>query len=452
MAVLLLPAFYQMFDDDGNPLSGGKIRTYAAGTTSPKNTFTDASGATAASNPVMLDAAGRPTHGGTPGDVWGLGSYNLVLLDAEDNVIRTVPNVSTFTTIADAEDAFWESFTATASQTTFTLSEDLGTDEKTIMVFDNGIIQPPTSYTLNGTSLVFAVGRTSGHEIQVWAPSRLAGSASAAAALAEEFADNASTYADAASASADSAAAHDASAEGWADEAEAWATKMDGPVEPGKYSAEYWAQYAEEISVPDGSIDNSKMANMPANTIKMRSDAVTGVPQDIVIAANKFLARASTGNAVAKDISDYALSLLALTSASAMRSSLSVPSFATGTFTPAVTGTTTAGTATYSNQQGLYIQIGNRVFCDIYVNYSAGTGTGNMLITGLPFTSASYACASVPYTQNIATGAASTYPMAITTPGSSAITLFREPVAGGAASPHPYDAAGEVLLSINYQV
>lgn len=204
--------------------------------------------------------------------------------------------------------------------------------------------------------------------------------------------------------------------------------------------------------VADDAITNAKLANMAANTIKMRSAGTTGEPQDIAIAANKFIARASSGDAAAKDISDYALGLLALTSASAMRSSLSVPDEAFGSFSPTVTGTTTAGTATYSNQQGLYLRVGNRVFCDIYVNYSAGTGTGNMLISGLPFTVASYASASVPYTQNIATGAASTYPMAIVTPGSSSITLFRPPVAGGAAAAHPYDAAGEILLSINYQV
>ncbi|MBS0626540.1 MAG: hypothetical protein JSS32_10870, partial [Verrucomicrobia bacterium] len=56
-----------------------------------------------------------------------------------------------------------------------------------------------------------------------------------------------------------------------------------------------------------------------------------------------------------------------------------------GTFTPTIVGSTTAGTTTYSSQLGFYTQIGTRVFVDALVTYTAATGTGNML-GNVPFT------------------------------------------------------------------
>ena len=55
----------QLFDDNGNPLTGGKVYTYAAGTTTPLATYTTSTGAVANANPIILDAAGR-----TPNEIW----------------------------------------------------------------------------------------------------------------------------------------------------------------------------------------------------------------------------------------------------------------------------------------------------------------------------------------------------------------------------------------------
>jgi hypothetical protein len=56
-----------------------------------------------------------------------------------------------------------------------------------------------------------------------------------------------------------------------------------------------------------------------------------------------------------------------------------------GTWTPTVIGTTVAGTATYTTQLGRYTKIGNIVNLYFAVNWSSGTGTGNLRISGLPF-------------------------------------------------------------------
>jgi hypothetical protein len=60
-----------------------------------------------------------------------------------------------------------------------------------------------------------------------------------------------------------------------------------------------------------------------------------------------------------------------------------------GTFTPTVVGSSTAGTATYSVQEGVYTRIGRCVYYSIALSWSAGNGTGSLYIGGLPFTSRS---------------------------------------------------------------
>lgn len=55
-------------------------------------------------------------------------------------------------------------------------------------------------------------------------------------------------------------------------------------------------------------------------------------------------------------------------------------------FTPVVSGTSTAGTGTYTTQSGEYSVSGNRVSFSIHVTWTAHTGTGNTIVTGLPST------------------------------------------------------------------
>lgn len=66
------------------------------------------------------------------------------------------------------------------------------------------------------------------------------------------------------------------------------------------------------------------------------------------------------------------------------------PQYSFGTWTPAFTGTGTAGTFTYTRQTGVYTRIGNIVMFSGTLNISAIAvpPTGNMTITGLPVTAA----------------------------------------------------------------
>lgn len=58
-----------------------------------------------------------------------------------------------------------------------------------------------------------------------------------------------------------------------------------------------------------------------------------------------------------------------------------------GSFTPSVVGTSTAGTASYTQQVGTYVKIGKFVICNFGIVYTGHTGTGSMRITNLPFSS-----------------------------------------------------------------
>jgi hypothetical protein len=80
----------QFFDNNGNPLAGGLIYTYAAGTTTPIATYTSSSGGTANANPIVLDSAGR-----TPAQIWltAGNSYKFVLQTSLGTLIKTDDNI-----------------------------------------------------------------------------------------------------------------------------------------------------------------------------------------------------------------------------------------------------------------------------------------------------------------------------------------------------------------------
>jgi len=96
MAVFLSPvggAAAQFFTNSGVILSGGKLYTYLAGTTTPTPTYTTSAGNVARTNPIILDAAGRVPGGG---EIWLTQNviYKFLLKDSADVLIATYDNVS----------------------------------------------------------------------------------------------------------------------------------------------------------------------------------------------------------------------------------------------------------------------------------------------------------------------------------------------------------------------
>ena len=143
MAVNLSPVFGvagQLFDNNGNPLAGGKIYTYLAGTTTPAPTYTSANGAIAHSNPIVLDGAGRVPSG----EIWltdGI-QYKFVVEDAANNLIGTYDNLAGINSNFVAYTSQQEIQTATAGQTVFnltTMQYQPGTNN--LSVFVDGVNQ-----------------------------------------------------------------------------------------------------------------------------------------------------------------------------------------------------------------------------------------------------------------------------------------------------------------------
>jgi hypothetical protein len=93
MAVLSPPPKLQFFDANGVPLVGGKLYSYAAGTTTPLATYTSASETTFNTNPIILNSRGEA-------EVW-LGSplYKFKLTTAADVEIWTVDNIGSITNL-----------------------------------------------------------------------------------------------------------------------------------------------------------------------------------------------------------------------------------------------------------------------------------------------------------------------------------------------------------------
>lgn len=85
----LSPVFkQQFFDNNGKPLFGGKLYSYAAGTTSPAATYTDSTGTTPNTNPIVLDYRGECNCWISPNF-----AYKFVLTDSFGTTIWSVDNV-----------------------------------------------------------------------------------------------------------------------------------------------------------------------------------------------------------------------------------------------------------------------------------------------------------------------------------------------------------------------
>ena len=152
MAVYLSPVggvAAQFFSNSGVPLSGGKLYTYAAGTTTPQATYTSSSGSTNHTNPIILDSAGRVPGG----EIWlSAPPYKFVLNTSADVLIATWDNVSGAG--ASSIPVIYNS-TGTGSQTTYALG---GTpiSENTTNVFVSGVYQQKNTYSVSGGSVVFS--------------------------------------------------------------------------------------------------------------------------------------------------------------------------------------------------------------------------------------------------------------------------------------------------------
>jgi len=130
----------QFFDNNGVPLAGGKLYTYAAGTTTPLASYTTNAGTTAHTNPIILDSAGRVPGG----EVWLSSARYKFALYTSVNVL-----IATYDNIAGAGVLLPLNFTGTGSQVAFSVSGNV------VLVYINGVYQNENTYSVSGSTLTF---------------------------------------------------------------------------------------------------------------------------------------------------------------------------------------------------------------------------------------------------------------------------------------------------------
>ena len=94
-------AGWQFFDANGVPLSGGKLYTYAAGTTTPQTTYTSISGLVANENPIILNSEGRVSGSN---EVWltNAVAYKLILKTSADVQLWSADDISGIAALSSA--------------------------------------------------------------------------------------------------------------------------------------------------------------------------------------------------------------------------------------------------------------------------------------------------------------------------------------------------------------
>jgi len=144
MAVFLSPVggvAAQFFTNTGAVLTGGKLYTYAAGTTTPLASYTTNSGNVARTNPIVLDAAGRVPNSG---EIWiSPVSYKFVLKDTNDVLIATYDNIFGSGAFAVTN------YTGNGSTVGYSISGNV------VAVYINGVYQNRNTYSVSGSTLTF---------------------------------------------------------------------------------------------------------------------------------------------------------------------------------------------------------------------------------------------------------------------------------------------------------
>jgi len=261
MARLPNTPIFQGLDNDGEPLVGGLLYTYEAGTTTPKVTYTDEGGLTANSNPVVLDSAGRA-------NVWlGDGAYKFVLKTSADASVWTVDNIG-----GDSQNVFAADYVIQ--------STNLNVTE----VYRNSIIECTAALTLTlppvssaGEGFYFSV-KNSGSGNVVIDPD------------ASEQINGASTLTFAAGRTGLIVC-----------NGTSWSTIFDFHIADGD-KGDITVTAGTTWTIDNGAVTNAKQANMAANTVKVNNTGSDAAPTDLALSASQLLGRGSTGDIAAIDL------------------------------------------------------------------------------------------------------------------------------------------------------
>lgn len=168
---ILTPVRHRFWNNDGTPAAGGKIYIYEAGTTTPKNSYTDSTGATANTNPIILDSKGEA-------NIWTFGLFKLNATQSDNTQITGYPVDNLGAGQSSYDIAGYTSGVPTASQIVLRLpmvrqvtfdvnmagskgsASVAATASTTYVIAQNGTLIGTMSFTTGGTSATFIAATT----------------------------------------------------------------------------------------------------------------------------------------------------------------------------------------------------------------------------------------------------------------------------------------------------
>ena len=126
----------QFFDANGDPLAGGLLYTYEAGSTTPLTSYTDSTGLIANTNPIVLDSRGEA-------NVWlGADIYKFALYTSVGVLIWTVDNINGSTFASNA--------TGDGTTTAFSVVNGF------TAIYISGVYQNRNTYTVTSGTVTFS--------------------------------------------------------------------------------------------------------------------------------------------------------------------------------------------------------------------------------------------------------------------------------------------------------
>jgi hypothetical protein len=308
---------------DGLPLVGGRLYTYGAGTSTPKDTYTSFALSASNTNPIILDARGEAS-------VWMFGSYRFVLKDANDVLIWDVDDVRDVT-----------------NSSTF------------------------TGVTLTGTLTVSSSSVT-------------------------------------------------------------WA---GNPTHSGNHTFTNNVTFNGNVTIGDSTVDS----------LTIKPTAVTWGTTTTHSGAHVW-----SGTTTFSGVPTFAVSPVAsvgMTFGNAdVANTTRLDWYEEGATNLSIEGTSTAGTASYASRSMKWQRIGNRVHFNVYMSWSATTGTGNIKFTGLPYAPADTITPITVWSESLTfSNALAAY---VSSSNHIALTSF---VTNAAATAVAIDATGDVYMMGSYR-
>ena len=155
----------------------------------------------------------------------------------------------------------------------------------------------------------------------------------------------------------------------------------------------------------------------------------------------------STGNLVI-GTAGKGIDFSATTEGSGTMTSELLADYEEGTWTPTITGDSTAGTASYTTQTGAYTKIGRQVTVSCRVAWNSANGTGVMQISGLPFTTTSitnHVAQILPLSMAVGD---ITYVAGYLAGATTNVQFYK--YAAGTGTSISVEASGEIVMTLTY--